>query len=205
MTTHTMTPEETTRLILVARELPLFRAAAEAVLVDAHSGLVHHVLGKFRLSDLADVPDLMQEGRFALLRAVRGYDPVRGYAWASYACRCIYQAMRRYLDQRHRGGRVAAAVDPAEFQRVEGGRGGASATEGEGEETGTPALPDWMTAALTHHEVAVVHARAVLGMSFRVIDRRLGLRWGTARAVWLEARERLRGAVGGRYGSGVGA
>lgn len=178
-----MAADDTDQLIREARAYPLFRAAIEAILVARHAGLVLTVLRRLKLPDREDMPDLVQEGQFALVRAIRGYDPDRGYAWSSYACRAIYQALSRYLDQRHRKGMAAQATDPAAMAEV----------------AGAPArdigLPEWATAKLTVGQADVVHARGVLGLSYAAIDVRLGMPAGSAARMWRDVVQVLRDAA----------
>jgi RNA polymerase sigma factor (sigma-70 family) len=59
-----------------------------ARLMAAHEGLVHAVVRKQVLGDLP-FAEALQAGRIGLWRAILGYDPQRGTAFATYAWTCI--------------------------------------------------------------------------------------------------------------------
>jgi RNA polymerase sigma factor (sigma-70 family) len=70
----------------------IVRALAE------HERLVHWVVRRQWLGELA-YAEAVQAGRIALWRAVRGYDPQRGYAFSSYAVPAIKHAIWREVAQ----------------------------------------------------------------------------------------------------------
>lgn len=59
-------------------------------------GLIHAVAMHYR--GYADLEDLEQEGYLALYNAVDGFEPDRGYRFATYAKHWIRQQMKRYVD-----------------------------------------------------------------------------------------------------------
>ena len=64
----------------------------------AHERLVHWVVRRQWLGDLS-YPEALQAGRIALWRALRGYDPLRGYAFSTYAVPAITRAVWRAVAQ----------------------------------------------------------------------------------------------------------
>lgn len=70
----------------------IVRALAE------HERLVHWVVRRQWLGELSYI-EAAQAGRIALWRAVRGYDPQRGYAFSSYAVPAIKRAIWQAVAQ----------------------------------------------------------------------------------------------------------
>ena len=73
-----MPEEETARLCRLAQQGD---RQAEALLVDAHAGLVRKAIRRLIRPAAVDIEDLFQEGRLALVRCVRRFDPSRGCRW----------------------------------------------------------------------------------------------------------------------------
>src|SRR5262245_19459840 len=73
-----------------------------ASLLDLHGGLLLRVLGRLKLPahlrGQAGKDDLLQEGRLAILRAARHYDPTRGRTFTAYAARGIYRSYVKLCD-----------------------------------------------------------------------------------------------------------
>ncbi len=67
--------------------------------VEANIPLVYHVLGRsrFRPPRGFEHADLESVAILGLCGAVTGYDPTRGFAWTTYATRCIRNAVSRWL------------------------------------------------------------------------------------------------------------
>jgi RNA polymerase sigma factor (sigma-70 family) len=63
-----------------------------------HERLVHWVVRRQWLGELT-YAEAVQAGRIALWRALRGYDPQRGYAFSSYAVPAIARAIWRAVAQ----------------------------------------------------------------------------------------------------------
>ena len=70
--------------------------ALEARLVELNLGLVASVAMRFRGRG-ADQEDLVQIGSIGLLKAVRSFDPARGFAFSTYAVPLIIGEIRRFL------------------------------------------------------------------------------------------------------------
>jgi RNA polymerase sigma factor (sigma-70 family) len=69
-------------------------------LIDENKGLVYRIVGRYRQRCVSlDREDLFQEGVLGLMRAVRGFDPARGYAFSTYAAPVIRSAMQRAIDK----------------------------------------------------------------------------------------------------------
>ena len=65
--------------------------------IEAHMGLVRHVLRRFSGHRCIDREDLVQAGRMGLWCAHSNFDPTRGHAFSSFAVRCIWGAMYRLV------------------------------------------------------------------------------------------------------------
>jgi RNA polymerase sigma factor (sigma-70 family) len=61
-------------------------------LVERNLGLVYSMMAKFGLRDL-DHDELRSEAMFALVRAVEGFNPWRGFQFSTYACNAIVRAL----------------------------------------------------------------------------------------------------------------
>jgi RNA polymerase sporulation-specific sigma factor len=72
-----------------------------ARLMAAHEGLVHAVVRKQVLGDLP-FAEALQAGRIGLWRAILGYDPQRGTAFATYAWTCIMHHVWREVKHAER-------------------------------------------------------------------------------------------------------
>lgn len=70
--------------------------ALEARLVELNLGLAASVAMRFRGRG-ADQEDLVQIGSIGLLKAVRSFDPTRGFAFSTYAVPLIIGEIRRFL------------------------------------------------------------------------------------------------------------
>ena len=90
-----LTPERERALILRMR-----RGDEEArrLLIEHNLRLVAHISGKFRSSGL-ESDDLISIGTIGLIKAVQTFSPVPGAALATYAAKCIENAI---LSQRNK-------------------------------------------------------------------------------------------------------
>lgn len=66
---------------------------------DAVSLSVFVVNNSFKYAGASVSDELIGVGIEAVVRASRKFDFSRGYAWSTYACRSIYNAMVRYLEK----------------------------------------------------------------------------------------------------------
>jgi RNA polymerase sigma factor (sigma-70 family) len=66
-----------------------------------HDGLVHAIIQRQGSGDLS-YEEALQAGRIGLWRAIRGYDPDRGFAFSTYAWVAISRSIRRAAgDKKH--------------------------------------------------------------------------------------------------------
>jgi RNA polymerase sigma factor (sigma-70 family) len=70
---------------------------ARNAFVEAHVGLVRHVVNRYGWSAGVLREDLIQEGQLALCRAVERFDPDRGARFSSYAVPVIRHAIAHYV------------------------------------------------------------------------------------------------------------
>ena len=70
-------------------------------IVEQNLGLAYSMLGRFH-SDHADLDELRSEALFALVRAVAGFNPWRGFRFSTYACNAI---IRSLIQEARRAGR----------------------------------------------------------------------------------------------------
>jgi RNA polymerase sigma factor (sigma-70 family) len=77
-----------------------------------HKGLVPFVVRRQTLGELPFAA-AMQAGRIGLWRAIRGYDPRRGYAFSSYAYPAIARHVWQAVKQRERAEPLAVALAAA--------------------------------------------------------------------------------------------
>lgn len=182
------TRAETLRLIALARGPdPHASRDAEAALLRLHGGLLRQVLRRFSVPAGLPPDDLLQEGRLALLRSVRGYDPQKA-AFSSYAIQAIWVALKRACDDYGRGradrlpeGRLAAP--PASLSEDEPDHsGGADPYE----------LPAWVLDALTPLESSVLADRLLYGRSWEETAQAAGVTASRAREAYAWALARLR-------------
>jgi RNA polymerase sigma factor (sigma-70 family) len=76
-----------------------------------HERLVHWVVRRQWLGELT-YAEAVQAGRIALWRALRGYDPQRGYAFSSYAVPAIARAIWRAVAQARPHAQEVLTPDP---------------------------------------------------------------------------------------------
>jgi RNA polymerase sigma factor (sigma-70 family) len=75
-------------------------AANRNLIADRNQGLVRFVVNRYA-TDRVDVPDLIQEGSLALLGAIERFDLSLGFAFSTYACRCIWGRIAHYYRDKH--------------------------------------------------------------------------------------------------------
>jgi RNA polymerase sigma factor (sigma-70 family) len=80
-----------------ARGLAARWVAKRNVFLEAHLGLVRHVVNRHGWSAGVSREDLIQEGQLALCRAVERFDPDRGARFSSYAVPVIRHAIAQYV------------------------------------------------------------------------------------------------------------
>lgn len=163
---------ETARLVRLAQAGD--RAAQDA-LVAGNKGLVVRKVRQLEVPPCVDRDDLIQEGMYALWRAVLAFDPGRGFALSSYAARAIVTACLHHIDRTSRNGR--AAHEPL---RDDGTPARPPGPEG---------LPHWAQPCLSPSERDVVHCHAVLGLP---LSRVPGVAPARARQLWAGAVRKLR-------------
>lgn len=80
--------------------------------VEAHIGLVHRVVKRFRwaIGPALDEDDLAQAGAIGLMRALETYDPSSGYALSTFATPWIKHHIRRAIENQRRLVRVPVHV-----------------------------------------------------------------------------------------------
>jgi RNA polymerase sigma factor (sigma-70 family) len=76
-----------------------------------HERLVHWVIRRQWLGELS-YAEAVQAGRIALWRALRRYDPQRGYAFSTYAVPAIARAIWRAVDQAEPRAQVVLTPHP---------------------------------------------------------------------------------------------
>jgi RNA polymerase sigma factor (sigma-70 family) len=90
----TTTPPEATLL----RQAQAGDAESLDQLMQQHDGLVHHIIRQ-QWSGSLTYAEVLQEGRIGLWRAIRGFDPTRGYAFSTYASVAIARQVWRAVAQ----------------------------------------------------------------------------------------------------------
>ncbi len=76
-----------------------FRAGdveAGRVLVELNQPLIYSIAGRFRDRG-ADMSDILESGTMGLVKAIRTFDPDRGFAFSTYAVPLIFGEIRRFL------------------------------------------------------------------------------------------------------------
>lgn len=142
--------------------------ASEDELVRANMGLVRTIARRHRgyarkvLGQDLDDEDLESYGMEGLLRAIRGFDPSRGWKLSTYAYTAIGQMIRRRVDERHAlGGKAirAARLKGLTLPRVVSEGGGAA---GDGDEDRMSLLDVAAASAATDGAGDELDARAVV-------------------------------------------
>ena len=78
-------------------------AEAGEELVALNEALIYSIAGRFKDRG-ADMSDLLESGTMGLVKAIRTFDPDRGFAFSTYAVPLIFGEIRRFL--RDGGARV---------------------------------------------------------------------------------------------------
>ena len=65
-------------------------------LVEENIKLVYHVVHKY--FNYGDVEEFISEGSVGLIRAANTYDKTKKIKFSTYACRCIYNEISKYLN-----------------------------------------------------------------------------------------------------------
>lgn len=71
-------------------------AEAGRVLVELNQPLIYSISSRFRDRG-ADMSDIVESGTMGLVKAIRTFDPDRGYAFSTYAVPLIFGEIRRFL------------------------------------------------------------------------------------------------------------
>jgi RNA polymerase sigma factor (sigma-70 family) len=102
------------------RRLAARWVAERNAFIEAHIGLVRHVVNRHGWSAGVSREDLIQEGQLALCRAVERFDPDRGARFSSYAVPVIRHAIAQHVRRMGSGSRTpglarsaVAGVSPA--------------------------------------------------------------------------------------------
>ena len=76
-----------------------FRAGdgeAGSILVELNQPLIYSIAARFRDRG-ADMSDILESGTMGLVKAIRTFDPDRGFAFSTYAVPLIFGEIRRFL------------------------------------------------------------------------------------------------------------
>lgn len=66
-------------------------------LIEAHMPIVGSIARRLNRPDHVELDDLVSEGVFGLVRAIEGFDPLRGMKFTTYSFKHIHGAMQDYL------------------------------------------------------------------------------------------------------------
>jgi DNA-directed RNA polymerase specialized sigma subunit len=163
-------------------------------------GLIGKVLRVY-FPDVARAPDLHEEtwleASLALCRAAQAFDPDRGIAFSTFACRCVLNHLRRWFPWERRRGmtRSSAVVPPVNVDEVVWAAVPAAEAGGPPGDPFTLGRLEPAVRALTPVQQVVVRAFYQEGaMDFQVAGR-LGLGRSRAGQLRNEAVGRLREVV----------
>ncbi len=77
-------------------------------LVNRHLGLIYDMRRRVRIDPSVDADDVHSEGLWTLLQSVVTYDPWRGFAFSTYACRSL---LRAYLMLARKNQQIARRIN----------------------------------------------------------------------------------------------
>lgn len=66
-------------------------------MVEENMNLITHVLKRYARDSRYEWDDAFQYGAMGLVDAVRTFDPNKGYAFSSYACKCIFRSINKWV------------------------------------------------------------------------------------------------------------
>lgn len=102
-------------------------------LVESNVGLAYHIVGKHyrgRYRALGEYEDVAQEATIGLIYAANTYDQGSGYAFSTYACRCIANQLNGGMEALRRHKRNAG-YEPDRLDAKTAGKSSNPATLGE--------------------------------------------------------------------------
>ena len=66
-------------------------------MVEENMNLITHVLKRYARDSRYEWDDAFQYGAMGLVDAVRTFDPSKGYAFSTYACKCIFRSINKWV------------------------------------------------------------------------------------------------------------
>ncbi|UCE59632.1 MAG: sigma-70 family RNA polymerase sigma factor [Phycisphaerales bacterium] len=162
-------------------------------LVERNLGLVYTMLAEFRLRGL-DYDDLRSEAMYALVRAVEGFDPWRGFRLSTYACNAIVRSLIQ-LARKTNTYRLRFPVEHEDWQEpLE-----KSDSQNELRDDRLHRVLKGNLCGLTHREAAVIGWRfpldGRLGLTLGEVGEAIGLSKERVRQIQKSALTKLRGVL----------
>jgi hypothetical protein len=99
---HSLTPLDENEERRLAKLAKAGDVIAGNMLIAAHIGIVKEIAREFRKFRGAEFDDLVQEGVFGLMKALRGFDPEMGYRFETFARLPVEQSIQDYMRELRR-------------------------------------------------------------------------------------------------------